>query len=142
MRIPGRSRVWGVFAVLVAMMASVLVPAPASADPTIQDVRRFTIVRINCDDEMESFSDELILIVRGEFWGTRNNMDGGDWWDIGRSGAFNDTDSVLVQVWENDGHLIGEHAITAADAFRGLIVIPWSGSAGTGYAYRLTYFVD
>ncbi|MFI6291445.1 hypothetical protein ACIBEJ_07635 [Nonomuraea sp. NPDC050790] len=125
----------------LAAMTVVLAPSAGAQDAgQAQDVYRLTIVRLNCDDEAESFSDEVELWVDGNFVDRRNNMDGGDWWDINRT--FDFQSSIQVVIRENDNWVIGSKNVTTADANQGLKVHPMPGFHGTAYYYRLTYFVE
>lgn len=139
MRVRGLSRLSALLAVLAALTAAFLAPAAASTDTT-QETRRLTIIRINCDDEAETFSDEINLYVGGNWWGGRTNMDGGDWWDVRSSVDFND--AIYVELWENDGWQIGGHWVSVSDAGHGEITVHWPGWHGTNYYYRLLYYVE
>lgn len=145
---PRRSR-FLLVAVLTALATVFLAPSPAgagtqtepaAASDSINEVRTLHLVRINCDDEMESFSDEIRLYINGQFFGGINNVDGGDWWNLNINIAFEDP--VIVQLWENDGVQIGYRWIYTSEAFLGLTEVVWTGSAGTGYRYRFYYYVD
>lgn len=138
-----------VLAVLTVLATVFLAPSPASAGPLPQpagsgsstnEVRTFHLVRINCDDEMERFSDEIRLYINGQFVGGINNVDGGDWWNLNLSGTFESP--VIVELWENDGVQIGYRWIYTEEAFLGVLEQVWEGSAGTGYRYRFYYYVD
>ncbi|MFI6500363.1 hypothetical protein [Nonomuraea typhae] len=136
---------------LVALLATLTVaPAPAvsaqaaprnvSQAAQADDVYMLYLIRLNCDDEAEHFSDEVELVVDGVYRGGRGDMDGGDWWDINQSYPF--SGSIHVKIRENDGWPIGEVTIGPEAAGRGLIVVPMNGFHGTHYRYRLTYSVE
>ena len=135
-------------AVLTAFATMLLAPAPVgassptklAADNSINELRTYHLVRINCDDEMESFSDEIRLYINGQWRGGINNVDGGDWWNLNMAGVFENP--VIVELWENDGVQLGYHWIYTDEAFQGLKEVVWRGSAGTGYQYRFYYYVD
>ncbi|MFI9550038.1 hypothetical protein [Nonomuraea endophytica] len=138
-----RIRSWASVTWLVAFLAVLTVAlAPAAgavAAEQSDDVYRLTIVRLNCDDEAEAFSDEVELWVDGAFVDRRNNMDGGDWWDINRSYDFQNSIEIVIR--ENDGWVIGSKTVSSQEANQGLKVHPMPGFHGTAYYYRLTYYV-
>jgi hypothetical protein len=148
--------VFALLAIGVAPAASAAQPAsrPAATGPaaalagrqgapaTVDDVRTLHLVRLNCDDEAETFSDEVNMFINDQFFGSRGNLDGGDWWPLHPEIGFFFEGSIKVTFREDDGWLIGERVITDADAFQGEIVVPWQGFNGTAWRYRFTFFVD
>jgi hypothetical protein len=138
-------RVTGLVAALLGLAVVLIGPVSAAAKPVQPDVsitetRILHVVRINCDDEAEHFSDEIDFFVAGFWQGGKTNMDGGDWWDINRAYSFEDTITVEIREW--DGWTIGFSTITTADAGLGLLVTTYSGFHGTHFQYRLTYWVE
>jgi hypothetical protein len=125
--------------VLLALVAVAAGPArPAHAAD-----HRLQLIRLNCDDEAEFFSDEVEIRVNGVAIGSRGNLDGGDWWDFRAppSWAFDFDGEITVEAWENDGWMIGTVTINGDQAGPQDLVKSWSGTHGTHYAYRLTYHV-
>jgi hypothetical protein len=139
MRIAIRSRAWAAMAVLLAFVAV----AAGPARPAHADTHTLQLIRLNCDDEAETFSDEVLIFVNGVFIGSRGNLDGGDWWDFKPppTWAFQFDGTILVQAYENDGWLIGAVTVDGSQAGPNDLVIPWNGHHGTDYAYRLTFHV-
>jgi hypothetical protein len=129
----------------MALAMTLAVPAAALAKPgqpdvSITETRILHVVRINCDDEAAHFSDDIDFFVNNVWQGGKTNLDGGDWWDINRAYSFDDSIPVEIREWA--GWTIGSSTITTADAGLGLLVKTYVGTHGTGYRYRLTYWVE
>jgi hypothetical protein len=126
-------------AVIVGLLGT-LAPTAASADIGAQDTRTFDLIRLNCDDEAETFSDEVLMFINGHLVASRGNLDGGDWWDFPFAPGTFDA-PFLVEFWENDGWKIGESWVSPDDAGQGYIERVYEGYHGTHYRYRFTYIV-
>jgi hypothetical protein len=129
----------GIAVATVMGLLLTLVPTAANADITVNDTRSYDLIRLNCDDEAETFSDEVQMYINGRWVNSRGNLDGGDWWDLPYSGSF-DT-PFLVEFWEDNGWKIGETWVSPDDAGRGYIEVVYEGYRGTHYRYRFTYIV-
>jgi hypothetical protein len=147
----------GARAGLVALLTllTVLLTVPASADdpgksqpggPVVtdpgQEVRTLHMVRLNCDDEAEVFSDEVALYVNDHLSGLQGNLDGGDWWPLHPEIGWTFQGTIKVRFEETSGIVFGDVTISTTDAGRGEITLPWSGGQRTGWRYRFTYYVD
>lgn len=139
MHLPRAFRVPALLAALFALLSVFLAPA-ASATPG--EVRTLHMVRLNCDDEAEHFSDEVHLFINDQFFGVRGNMDGGDWWPLHPEFGIVFQDKIRVRFEEDSGLVFGEVTIDTSEAFTGEHVVPWSGPQITGWRYRFTYYVD
>jgi hypothetical protein len=132
-----------VVAALLGLTVSTMTPASAlaSADAGINEIRTLQLIRLNCDDEAEHGSDEVEIYLNGNWAGTRNDMDGGDWWPFPWLPGSADL-PWTVTFKENNGWVIGETVITVDDTGLGEIVKTYSGFHGTHFQYRFTYRVD
>ncbi|WP_117209201.1 hypothetical protein [Allorhizocola rhizosphaerae] len=129
----------GIALAMIVGLLVTLAPTAASADVTVNDTRSYDLIRLNCDDEAETFSDEVQMYINGRWVGSRGNLDGGDWWDLPFGGTFDAP--FLVEFWENDGWKIGETWVSPNDAGQGYIERVYEGYHGTHYRYRFTYIV-
>lgn len=130
----------GIAVATVVGLLVTLAPTAANADVSVNDTRSFDLIRLNCDDEAEHFSDEVSMYINGTWAGSRGNLDGGDWWDFPFAPGTFDT-PFLVEFWENDGWKIGESWVSPDDAGQGQIVRTYEGFHGTHFKYRFTYIV-
>jgi hypothetical protein len=146
MRIRGPSRLWAGAVALLALLTVGVAPSAAAAQPagqeSVSDVLTLHLVRLNCDDEAEHFSDEVELWINDQFVGFRGNMDGGDWWPLHPEIGWLFEGSIRVVFREDDGLVFIDRTITADDAFRGEIVETRWGPEITGWRYRFTFYVD
>ncbi|HVQ89968.1 MAG TPA: hypothetical protein VMU51_02930 [Mycobacteriales bacterium] len=147
MRVRGPSRLCAVVAALFAVLAVGAGPAVAAPTGPITNEPGVTatlhMVRLNCDDEAERFSDEVALYVNGHFQGVRGNLDGGDWWPLHPEIGFIFGDKIHIVFEETSAHIkFIDVEIDTSDRGRGELVVPGSGWDLTGWAYRFTYYVD
>jgi hypothetical protein len=148
MRVRNLSRRWAWLVALLAVLTVGVAPA-ASAAPTgpVTDepgvTARLHLVRLNCDDEAEHFSDEVALYINDQFFGLRGNLDGGDWWPLPPEIFFSFTDRIHVVFEETSAHIrFIDVWIDTNERGLGERVVPNSGPDITGWRYRFTYYVD
>jgi len=127
----------GLLAALTGLV--VILAGPGAAAATIQDIRILYVDVIFCDDEAEIGSDEITLLVAGNFVNSRTNMDGGDWWDIKLEFAFEETITIELKEWS--GWTIGFSTIDASEAHQGVLWKHYFGHHGTNFYYRVLYVV-
>jgi hypothetical protein len=147
MRVRGLSRLCAGVAALFAVLAIGAGPAVAAPTGPVTNEEGVTatlhMVRLNCDDEAEHFSDEVNLFINGNFFGTRGNLDGGDWWPLHPEIGFIFGDKIHIQFVENDSNITFIDVwIDTAERGTGEHVVDRSGPQVTGWRYRFTYYVD
>jgi len=131
-------RVNGLLAALMGLVVILAGPGTATAD-TIQETRTLYVDVIFCDDEAEIGSDEVSLLVNGNWVGSRTNMDGGDWWDIKREFPVNGTATIELNEWS--GWTIGSSIIYDWEAGLGAQYKHYFGHQWSAYHYRVLYIV-
>jgi hypothetical protein len=129
-----------VLTVGLAPAASAAPTGPVTNEPGV--VATMHMVRLNCDDEAEHFSDEVALYVNDQFFGVRGNLDGHDWWDLPSQIGFIFGDEIHVVFEETSSHIkFIDVKVNTNKRGLGEQVEENHGPEITGWKYRFTYYV-
>jgi hypothetical protein len=130
---------------VLTVLAGLVTPSTAAAATHVNGAYTVILTQIICHDESEAFSDEIRLHHVVETGGSyqiwwRNNVDGGDVFDIGVQVTFDNW--ARIEVWEQDTSVLFDRLfyldVSPADANLGERSIYRTGYS---YAYTLKYVV-